>query len=113
MNRYKSFYEDSAHVFLQIDSKAIETISSILQENPSRSCYAYYLGDSEEFNFYLDNIKINLKANKLSLKRDEFNYVSIPFNKIHKVEYSSTLEDGVMEVYVKNKRNPIVINFIF
>lgn len=114
MKSYKSIYsEDLSLVFLDMNSDSVTRINEIVNETSYTSCYAYYLGDNDEFNFYLDDVQVSLRENKLHLKKNKFNYISIPFHKIDRVEYNSDLDDGVMELFIKNKKNPIVVNFIF
>lgn len=114
MERYKSIYsENLSLVFLDTNNETINHINQIISESNYTNCYVYYLGDNDEFNFYLDDVEISFRDNKLHLKKNKFNYISIPFHKVDRIEYKSDLDDGVMELFIKNKKNPIVINFIF
>ena len=113
MKHYRSiFSEDLSLVFLNIDNGTVEKIIKIIEETNYHNCYGYYLGDNDEFNFYLDDLSVSFLNNKIVLKKNKFNYLSIPLHKIDKVEYNANLDEGVMELFIKNKKNPIVINFI-
>lgn len=101
------------YIFTHISNETIDDLKIIINGSEYKECYAYYIGSINDFNFYLDKAKVIFKQEKLILKKDAMNYVSIPFSKVDKIEVNATLYESVIELYTNNRKEPVIITLIY